>query len=341
MRRIALFPADEGGCGYYRLVWPAEEMERHGVPIDNWGANASIPAVTQDTPKGRIPIALTHDIDYDIVIIQRPAHPAMQSMIQLWQKKGVEVVIDLDDNFMRVDPRNLVWKKYAAEGRSFEGIKYALGMADRVVFSTQHLADAYARYVKGRAFIRRNCLPNHAYAQQTRVGEPTSIGWAGFVGTHPTDLQVISKPVRELVRKGHFTFVHVGNPLNVERILGVPIDSQGGCPIMEYPGKLDAMDIGLVPLAINDFNKSKSYLKGLEYMARGIPAVATATDEYRLLEGCTIVDTPKDWKMWIKVQRHNYAERSAEAMANSLHHHIALWAEQWWEAWTGAAKDEL
>jgi glycosyltransferase involved in cell wall biosynthesis len=44
---------------------------------------------------------------------------------------------------------------------------------------------------------------------------------------------------------------------------------------------LGALDIGLVPLAYNRFNQSKSWCKGLEYNAMGIPVVASASREYR------------------------------------------------------------
>jgi hypothetical protein len=43
------------------------------------------------------------------------------------------------------------------------------------------------------------------------------------------------------------------------------------------------MDIGLVPLNDIPFNRAKSFIKGLEYTASGIPFVAQGTGEYELL----------------------------------------------------------
>jgi glycosyltransferase involved in cell wall biosynthesis len=55
----------------------------------------------------------------------------------------------------------------------------------------------------------------------------------------------------------------------------------------------------LVPLNLVPFSEAKSYLKGLEYAASGIPFVASPTYEYRLLakEGIgRIASTPDEWR---------------------------------------------
>jgi hypothetical protein len=43
------------------------------------------------------------------------------------------------------------------------------------------------------------------------------------------------------------------------------------------------IDIGIVPLNVIDFNKAKSFIKGLEYSASGIPFIAQNIDEYKFL----------------------------------------------------------
>jgi glycosyltransferase involved in cell wall biosynthesis len=41
------------------------------------------------------------------------------------------------------------------------------------------------------------------------------------------------------------------------------------------------LDVGLVPLIHSRFNQAKSWCKGLEYGAMGVPAVASPSREYR------------------------------------------------------------
>ena len=65
------------------------------------------------------------------------------------------------------------------------------------------------------------------------------------------------------------------------------------------PAMLRNIQVGLVPLTRNPFNEAKSYLKGLEYVAAGIPFIATPTEEYRLLEAAGIgrlAETPDEWR---------------------------------------------
>ena len=37
---------------------------------------------------------------------------------------------------------------------------------------------------------------------------------------------------------------------------------------------IDNITVGMVPLALTPFNQAKSYIKGLEFAARGVPFVA-------------------------------------------------------------------
>ncbi len=69
--------------------------------------------------------------------------------------------------------------------------------------------------------------------------------------------------------------------------------------ILEYPNLLN-FDIGLVPLSDNNFNNSKSTIKGLEYMAAGIPFIASPSEPYRELKQINglglLAERPRDWK---------------------------------------------
>ena len=62
---------------------------------------------------------------------------------------------------------------------------------------------------------------------------------------------------------------------------------------------LNGIHVGLVPLTRSPFNEAKSYLKGLEYAAAGIPFIATPTEEYRLLHRAGVgrlAETPDEWR---------------------------------------------
>lgn len=52
--------------------------------------------------------------------------------------------------------------------------------------------------------------------------------------------------------------------------------------VIEFPKKMKELkpDLGIAPLQVNDFNRSKSNIKAQEFVAAGIPAVYTHIDPY-------------------------------------------------------------
>lgn len=58
----------------------------------------------------------------------------------------------------------------------------------------------------------------------------------------------------------------------------------GPKPYAEVPGYLGAMDVGLVPYTIDEFNMASFPLKTLEYLAAGLPVVATDLPAIRWLD---------------------------------------------------------
>jgi glycosyltransferase involved in cell wall biosynthesis len=52
-------------------------------------------------------------------------------------------------------------------------------------------------------------------------------------------------------------------------------------PIMTYPEMFRKIDVGIVPLSNVEFNEAKSFIKGLEYAAAGIPFIASPSSEYK------------------------------------------------------------
>ena len=74
-------------------------------------------------------------------------------------------------------------------------------------------------------------------------------------------------------------------------------------PHDEYP-LLMTMDVGIVPLRHTPFNQAKSYIKGLEYAAAGIPFVAQSIDAYdQLRKQYGFGITARKASEWIKVLR--------------------------------------
>jgi hypothetical protein len=69
--------------------------------------------------------------------------------------------------------------------------------------------------------------------------------------------------------------------------MGIPVksfSSQPMKPILTYKELFNRIDIGLVPLNTVEFNRAKSFIKGLEYAAAGVPFIAEDMEEYSYLQ---------------------------------------------------------
>jgi hypothetical protein len=85
-------------------------------------------------------------------------------------------------------------------------------------------------------------------------------------------------------------------------LLGVPKEfsrSTPMAPIVQYPKILEPIDIGIIPLNDIEFNHAKSYIKGLEYAAAGIPFVTSYSPEYQNLVDGGIGRLAKTKSEWI------------------------------------------
>ncbi len=69
-------------------------------------------------------------------------------------------------------------------------------------------------------------------------------------------------------------------------------------PILSYPRLFEPIDIGIIPLNDIPFNHAKSFIKGLEYVAAGIPFIASYSPEYQYLaeQGIgRVANSPEEW----------------------------------------------
>ena len=270
---IGVFPADDGGCGNYRMKFPAEAL---GVEYLQPGYPFGTPAEPRPIP-------------YETIVIQRPMAPGFPSIIRQWQQRGHRVIVDVDDDLtnlhhahpMRgVDPRPLL---------------EACSLADAVTVSTPALQAIYG------GELLRNCIP--AWYLELEHEDSTVVGWGGSTRSHPGDLDVIGNGLVLAHRSTTFPFRIVGQADDVRKITGLEPDVTPWRPVELYPDEVVQFGVGLAPLALTKFNAAKSWLKPLEYSALGVPWIGSPTSEYRELNklGAGMIATsPREWAGMVK-----------------------------------------
>ena len=343
--KIYVYPADEYGCGYYRLIWPAQALQAQGHDIQivmPKQRGFSLHASLDDS--GRV-VDVFWPQDADAIVLQRITHRRLVEAIKLMTQRGLPVIIDMDDDLAAIDPNNPAWSamhpRYGySPDHSWLNTQRACDVATLVTVSTDALLPRYARH--GRGVVLRNKIPER-YLKMEHVDSDV-IGWAGALHVHPNDVQVMGPTIATLTSAGA-QFRVVGPRDGVAAALGCSedvIESTGRRDLLtEWPEAVTTLGVGVAPLADTRFNEAKSWLKVLEYSALGVPWIASPRAEYRRAHresgAGVLAEKPRHW---LRAARDllSSADRRLE-----LSHAGREWAAQhtiegnawrWLEAWS-------
>lgn len=250
MTRVLLLPADEAGCGLYRMRLPGVAAGAHGLDV---AIGDGVDIITDgDTVRSVLAP------DADVVVIQRPLDWRWAQAIPILQANGVGVVVDVDDRFDAIHPANpahLVTHPRLSPAKNFQHLAAACRAADVVTVSTPALADLYGKH--GRCVVLENCVP--AATLQRPVSPQDGFGWAGAAVFHPDDLRVVGAAVARVVRSG-WPFRVVGPPEGVARQLGLrdgEFEACGWVPVHQWLDAYSTLATAIAPLAESAFNRAK------------------------------------------------------------------------------------
>lgn len=326
---------DEGGSGYYRCIEPARVARLHGIEVE---VSADFNVDAERLPDGSYRVDELR-IDADVIVLQRPLPQVHYAVAVAAKRQGMAVIADIDDDFHNVHKRNVAAQTLQPRLSPLENRRWlekTLKLCDVITVSTP----ALLRYAQGRTqgVVVRNCLPEKILTLPRRplCGQ---IGWTGTVSTHPEDLQA----ARGVLDYLPTPIAIVGDPVGVQEALQIRREQvhfaaswQKKVPV--YWRMLNmSMDVGICPLETSDFNRAKSYLKPLEYMALGKPFIASPLPEYRRLvqeSGAGVLaEGPKQWATAAKMLLTNgdeYRVAGAEwakehTLEKQIHHWIGAW----------------
>jgi hypothetical protein len=247
---------------------------------------------------------------YDVLVYQRPMARKLVDTIPFVQAQGVRVVVELDDDLEATSPANEAFKavhpKWSAES-NWQHMRRAITMADLVTVSTESLKQ---RYGGDKAVVIPNFVPKHMLEQKRprmerqdgeALAEQIRIGWPGMIAYHPRDLQETCGAVADVMDATGAAFRVIGDGVGVPGALGLQhgtFEMTGWLPINQYPDAVSTLDVGIVPLEDSVFNRGKSWLKGLEMAALGVPFVASPLPEYQRLHDLGIGELAHSRSEW-------------------------------------------
>ena len=342
--RVAVWPADDGGCGHYRCIWPARALADQGADIDlrDPAEGSGLDGVFVEQDGITRLLSLAGRPDFDLVVLQRPLAAWRADLVPLLQAKGVRVVVEIDDDFTTLHPGNISWRsthpKHSPQWNR-DHLTRACRQADLVTVTTRHLAHRYGAH--GRVAI----IPNHIPARYLTIdggmdGEQLTIGWTGSLDTHPTDLQVTRGAIARTATELGARVAVVGTGKGVRHALGLDDEplAAGWVPLEQYPEYMAQAHIGIVPLDDIAFNHAKSWLKMAEYAALGVPVIASPTADNAALHARgvgVLAGKPKHWATQLRRLASPDARAELAAAGRDVMAGLTIEGntDRWWDAW--------
>jgi glycosyltransferase involved in cell wall biosynthesis len=210
---------------------------------------------------------------YDVVFVYREAIMIGTTFFERRIKaKGPKVIFDFDDAIWlpNVSPAN----RSLALLKRPEKTRELIALSDLVFAGNAYLAE-YASHFNDQVAVIPSTIDTGLYQPKTAypVKDRICIGWTGSSTTLP-HFETALPALRELqARYGDRLYFKVIGQQTYD-LADLDLHSVKWRADSEVQD-LSELDIGIMPLPIDDWTKGKCGMKGLQYMALGIPTVMT------------------------------------------------------------------
>lgn len=288
----------------------------------------------------------------DIILSQRLMHGGLDKAYEVGRQAGQIVVNDIDDWYWGLSPDNEAFlhshpKYNLKENTTF--YKRSLMRSSHITVSTPYLQQRISDWYKGPITLLPNYVDVSRFTPVTITDTTVpDVGWAGSTSHRSGDVETLAGILPPMARAGKIKLVHAGDFVNSpsyasklgceEELVARKIARTGA---EDYPSILQ-FEVGVVPLRDTSFNEAKSYIKGLEYAAAGIPFVAPKFGEYNHLHqmwsrgdraSFFVAKNPQQWVKHIEALRNPIVRRECQKALLSLvkQHDIAIGAQRFVE----------
>lgn len=309
----------KGGSGEYRVIQPFNALSDAGMQqCEHYRLGES--------DKRSVSITEIARLKPDTFVVQAAIDDFQIKLIEEIAEYMPEVhrVCTLDDLITAVPEKSSVYKTSMRHFRDSKSrLRRLLRQCDRLVVTTQTLADAYADLIDDIQVIPNRLSRNLWIGHESLrgQGEKPRVGWVG-AQQHQGDLELVFDVIKTLANEVEWVFMGMCpdeiKPYVKEYVEFVSID--------EYPKTMASLnlDLAIAPLEIHAFNESKSNLRLLEYGAMGWPVVCTDIFSYRT-NNAPVIRVPNETRAWIEAIRGALSDPIALAAAGDQ---LRQWVEE-------------
>lgn len=321
--RVLVQPADREGSGEYRILAPMRALFETGR------------AECRDSVASYSSVEMAR-VDPDTIVVQRQIRDELLDALERHQRYSRALrVYEIDDLITNIPRQSAHRDDFAAD--TYKRLRKAVGLCDRMVVSTDALADAY-KDLSSDIRVVPNYLERSRWAGlapgRRATGRPR-VGWAGG-SSHQGDLRVVADVVRELAREVDWVFFGSIPP----ELQKYAVEHHAPVAFEHYHKMLATLDLHLAiaPLEQNAFNEAKSNLRLLEFGVLGYPVVCTDIEPYR--SGLPVTRVKNRYKDWVAAIRAHVRDPGAAAREGDvlreqvlrdwmLEDHLDAWMSAW------------
>ncbi|WP_434558115.1 glycosyltransferase [Pseudomonas sp. Z4-20] len=288
-------PVNATAVGHYRVTAPLAELEASGRVIAR---------VAYESPS----TVEIERLSPDTIVLQgRYSEGAAGDILRMKKYSNALRIFELDDYIVSAPKKNTHARNKPLNTEQM--LREGIGLCDRVVVTTQPLADALSS-MHSEIRVVPNMLPPEPWIRLTsRRGTSSKprVGWGGGT-SHSGDLEIIADVVRELANEVEWVFFG----MCPDALRPYIHEFHASVGLNTYPFKLASLnlDLALAPLEFHIFNDCKSNLRLLEYGACGYPVICTDTKAYDGFLPCTKVRS-NSTEEWIAAIRMHLADPDA------------------------------
>ena len=291
--KVIFIKGDDGGCGYWRMVLPARNL-----PESEYIVDVSV-----------VEVIFEYLLEYDTIVIQRTCDWKSYYVLKQLKKAGKKLVYDIDDNLFELPEYHPSRKCFGNDAR--EAASFIMQLCDKICVTTDRLKNALVynvgKEIESKIVVIPNAIDVSSFNTEyvLDVKKPFRILWSGGA-SHEYDFDVCSGALKrffsdhkdcKLAIMGYLpSFIR--KDLVFWQGIAEYVDFKDVETYFSMLPKICA-DIGICPLLDNNFSRSKSPIKWMEYSLAGLPVIASNCPPYSdvIYNGATgrLADNEDDW----------------------------------------------
>ena len=304
--KVLALPINASAIGHYRVTQPLIELQAAGRATGS--IHYELPSIIEIERQSP-----------DVMILQgRYSEAPIEEIVGLKTYFNARRIYELDDYVINIPEKNEHVRGMPGRAEMERLVRRGISLCDRVVVSTEPLADALSDMHHDIRVVPNMLTPYmwNGLRGQRRTSNKPRIGWGGGT-SHAGDLELIAEVVRELASEVEWVFFG----MCPEKLRPYVHEFHPVIDLYDYPAKLSSLDLdlALAPLELHIFNDCKSNLRLLEYGACAFPVICSDTKAYRGYLPCTRVktNTTSEWLQAIRM--HLDDPEASYRMGDQLH----------------------